>query len=91
MALNKEDKKDIFLTYSAKNVAQDTGSPESQIALFSNRITYLTEHLKQYPKDKASRLGLIKLVGKRKKQLTYLQNTAIERYRDIIVKLGIRK
>jgi len=91
MALNKEDKKDIFLTYSAKNLAQDTGSSESQVALFSSRITYLTEHLKQHPKDKASRLGLIKLVGKRKKQLIYLQNTAIGRYRDIIVKLGIRK
>lgn len=91
MALNKEEKKELFLTYSAKNLAQDTGSAESQVALSTSKISYLTEHLKLHPKDKASRLGLIKLVGKRKRQLTYLQNTAIERYRDIIVKLGIRK
>jgi small subunit ribosomal protein S15 len=91
MALNKEEKQELFLTYSTKNLAQDTGSAESQIALFSNRINYLTEHLQTHPKDKASRLGLIKLVGKRKKQLNYLQHTAIARYRDIIVRLGIRK
>jgi small subunit ribosomal protein S15 len=91
MALTKEDKQNIFATYSAKNLTQDTGSPESQVALFSSRIDYLTAHLRQYPKDKASRLGLMKLVGKRRRQLNYLQDVAIERYRDIIVKLGIRK
>lgn len=91
MALTTEDKKNVITTYSAKNLIQDTGSPESQVALFSSRIDYLTTHLRQHPKDKASRLGLVKLVGKRRRQLKYLQNIAIERYRDIIVKLGIRK
>lgn len=91
MALTTEDKKNVITTYSAKNLIQDTGSPESQVALFSSRIDYLTTHPRQHPKDKASRLGLVKLVGKRRRQLKYLQNIAIERYRDIIVKLGIRK
>jgi small subunit ribosomal protein S15 len=91
MALTKEDKQNIFVTYSANNLNQDTGSPESQVALFSSRIDYLTAHLRQHPKDRASRLGLMKLVGKRKRQLDYLQDIAIERYRDIIAKLGIRK
>ncbi len=91
MALTKEDKQNLFGTYSAKNLTQDSGSPESQVALFSSRISYLTTHLRQHPKDKASRLGLMKLVGKRRRQLNYLQDVAIERYRDIIVKLGIRK
>jgi small subunit ribosomal protein S15 len=91
MALNKEEKREIFSTYSAKNLAQDTGSAESQVALFTSRITYLTEHIKTHPKDKACRLGLVKLVGKRKRHLSYLQQIAIDRYRDIIMKLGIRK
>jgi small subunit ribosomal protein S15 len=91
MALTKEDKQQLFSTYSAKKAVHDTGSSSSQVALFTNRITYLTEHLKQHPKDKASRLGLIKLVGKRKKQLNYLQHCAIDQYRDMIAKLGIRK
>lgn len=91
MALKKEDKQELFATYSAKNINQDTGSPESQVALFTSRIAYLTEHLKLHPKDKASRLGLIKLVGRRRRQLNYLQHTAIDRYRGIIAKLGIRK
>eukprot|EP01132_Coremiostelium_polycephalum_P000189 gene189-252_t len=91
MALNKEEKREIIATYSIQQTAQDTGSPESQVALLSSRIAYLTDHLKKFPKDKASRLGLIKLVGKRKKQLSYLQSTVIERYRDIIAKLGLRK
>ena len=91
MALNTADKKEIFSTYSTTNLAQDTGSPESQIAIFSSRITYLTQHLQRYPKDKASKLGLLKLVGKRKKQLKYLNINAIDRYREIIAKLGLRK
>jgi small subunit ribosomal protein S15 len=91
MALTREDKQNLFSTYSAKNLTQDTGSPESQVALFSNRIEYLTSHLRLHPKDTAARLGLMKLVGKRRRQLNHLQDVEIARYRDIIVKLGIRK
>ena len=91
MKLNKEDKQQLFQEYGAKKSAQDTGSSESQAALFTHRIKHLTEHLKLHPKDKASRLGLVKLVGKRKKQLTYLQKEAIERYRGVVASLGLRK
>ena len=91
MRLNKEDKQQLFQEYGAKKSAQATGSSESQVALFTHRIKHLTEHLKLHPKDKASRLGLVKLVGKRKKQLTYLQKKAIERYRGVVASLGLRK
>jgi len=91
MKLSKEEKQQLVQTYSTKKVAQDTGSPESQIALFTHRIKHLTEHLKLHPKDKASRLGLIKLVGKRRKQLGYLQEGKIGRYRGIVTSLGLRK
>lgn len=69
----------------------DTGSPEVQIAIFSQRIDHLTEHLKQHPKDHSSRRGLLKLVGKRRRLLDYLAERDIERYRAVIAKLGIRK
>jgi small subunit ribosomal protein S15 len=69
----------------------DTGSPEVQIALLSNRITYLTEHFKSHAKDHHSRRGLLKLVGRRRRLLDYLKNTDQDRYRSIIDKLGIRK
>ena len=69
----------------------DTGSPEVQIALLSNRITYLTEHFKTHAKDHHSRRGLLKLVGRRRRLLDYLKKTDVERYRTIIDKLGIRK
>ena len=69
----------------------DTGSPEVQIALLSNRITYLTEHFKSHAKDHHSRRGLLKLVGRRRRLLDYLKKTDLERYRSIIDKLGIRK
>jgi len=69
----------------------DTGSPEVQIALLSNRITYLTEHFKTHAKDHHSRRGLLKLVGRRRRLLDYLKKTDNERYRTIIDKLGIRK
>lgn len=69
----------------------DTGSPEVQIAILSERIKQLTEHLKQHPNDKHSRLGMYKMVGKRRRLLDYLIKTDIERYRAIIAKLGIRK
>lgn len=69
----------------------DTGSTEAQIALFTYRINHLTAHLKIQNKDHSSRLGLLKLVGKRRRLLDYLQETDIERYRSVIAKLNIRK
>ena len=69
----------------------DTGSPEVQIAILTARINELTEHLKVHKKDEHSRRGLLKMVGKRRKLLVYLQNNDIERYRSIIAKLGLRK
>lgn len=91
MLLDKEAKEALFVKYSfAKNV-KDTGSPESQVALFTQRINHLTEHLKEHKKDNASRLGLLKLVGKRRRLLNYLQSKDITRYRSIIAELNIRK
>jgi len=69
----------------------DTGSPEVQIAILTERINQLTEHLKVHKKDKHSRLGLLKMVGKRQRLLDYLAKKDIERYRACIAKLGIRK
>ena len=70
---------------------QDTGSPEVQIAILTQRINELTEHIKVHQKDHHSRRGLLKMVGHRRKLLSYLQKKDIERYRAIIAKLGIRK
>ena len=70
---------------------KDTGSPEVQIAIFSERINQLTEHLKANPKDHHSRRGLLLLVGKRRRLLNYLSNTDVSRYRELIGKLGIRR
>ena len=69
----------------------DTGSPEVQIALLSERITYLTEHLKTHKKDHSSRRGLLKIVGKRRRLIDYLRLYNTDRYREVISKLGIRK
>ena len=69
----------------------DTGSPEVQIAILTERITYLTEHFKIHKKDHHSRRGLLKIVGQRRRLLDYLKKKDIERYRVIIVKLGIRR
>ncbi|SNV62824.1 30S ribosomal protein S15 [Veillonella rodentium] len=69
----------------------DTGSPEVQIAILTNRIQYLTEHLKEHKKDHHSRRGLLKLVGQRRNMLDYLRRKDIERYRSIIERLGLRK
>lgn len=74
-----------------KRSDNDTGSPEVQIAILSERINQLTAHLKNHPNDDHSRLGMYKLVGKRRRLLDYLARTDIERYRAIIAKLGIRK
>ncbi len=89
MYLTKEKKEELFTQFG--KAQQDTGSPESQIALFTFRINHLTEHLKSNKKDYGSRLGLLKLVGKRRRLLDYLYKNDIERYRSIIAKLNIRK
>ena len=87
--LDEARKKDIITTH--KKHDNDTGSPEVQIALLSARIDYLTEHFKVHKKDHHSRRGLLKLVGKRRRLLDYLKNTEIDRYRDIIQRLGLRR
>ena len=69
----------------------DTGSPEVQIAIFSERINHLTEHLKVHAQDHNSRRGLLQLVGKRRRLLNYLQRKDVERYRAVIAKLGLRR
>ena len=69
----------------------DTGSPEVQVAILTERIAQLTEHLKQHPQDNHSRRGLYKMIGKRRSLLDYLAKKDIERYRALIAKLGIRK
>jgi small subunit ribosomal protein S15 len=89
MYLTKEDKIEIFKEHG--NSETNTGSTEAQIALFTTRINHLTEHLKVHKKDHSSRLGLLKLVGKRRRLLDYLHNNDIERYRSIIAQLNIRK
>ena len=89
MSTTKEQKTDLITQYRVHT--SDTGSPEVQIALLSNRITYLTEHFKTHAKDHHSRRGLLKLVGRRRRLLDYLKQIDLERYRTIIEKLGIRK
>ncbi len=91
MYLTTDKKKEIFENQGFKKSASDTGSAESQIALFTYRINYLTEHLKTHKKDNDTRRGLVKLVGKRRSLLDYLHNTEITRYRAIIADLGLRK
>jgi len=85
----KQQKTDLITSFRTHD--GDTGSPEVQIALLSNRINYLTEHFKSHAKDHHSRRGLLKLVGRRRRLLDYLKQTDLERYRTIIDKLGIRK
>jgi small subunit ribosomal protein S15 len=85
----KQQKTELINQYATHT--GDTGSPEVQIALLSNRITYLTEHFKSHAKDHHSRRGLLKLVGRRRRLLDYLKKTDLDRYRTIIDKLGIRK
>ena len=89
MVVTIEAKKQIISKF--KNHESDTGSPEVQIALLSERITYLTEHFKAHTKDHASRRGLLKIVGKRRRLLDYLRKYDADRYKDVISKLGIRK
>ena len=89
MSTTKQQKSDLINQYRVHDA--DTGSPEVQIALLSNRISYLTEHFKTHAKDHHSRRGLLKLVGRRRRLLDYLKQIDVERYRSIIDKLGIRK
>jgi small subunit ribosomal protein S15 len=89
MSLTKETKGTIINSYRIH--ASDTGSPEVQIALLSERISYLTEHLKAHKKDHSSRRGLLKIVGKRRRLIDYLRTYNTDRYREVISKLGIRK
>lgn len=89
MYLDSEKKQEIFGKYGQSN--SDTGSVESQVALFSYRIAHLTEHMKQNRKDHTTERSLVKLVGKRRALLTYLKNKDINRYRAIVKALGLRK
>ena len=91
MYLNVAVKQDLFSKHGFAKKKTDTGSPESQIALFTHRINHLTDHLKEHKKDFATQQGLLKLVGKRKKLLNYLQANNIERYRAILAELDLRK
>jgi len=91
MYLTAEKKQELFATHGSAKQKADTGSAEAQIALFSFRINHLTEHLKTHKKDFSTRLGLLKLVGKRRRLLDYLAHTEIERYRAIIAELQLRK
>ena len=87
--LDSEKKKEILEKHGKSNT--DTGSAESQVALFSYRISHLTEHLKLNKKDYSTQRALIMLVGKRRKQLNYLKERDIERYRAVVKELGLRR
>jgi small subunit ribosomal protein S15 len=87
--LSKTEKEAIIQEYS--RTSSDTGSPEVQIALLTTRINQLTEHLKTHRHDEHSRRGLIKMVGQRRRHLTYLSRKAPERYQEIIQRLGLRR
>jgi len=87
--ISKEKKAELAAAYGKS--AQDTGSPEVQIAILTARINELNEHFKVHPHDHHSRRGLLKLVGQRRNMLAYLKSKDIERYRELIAKLGLRK
>ena len=89
MPLAREEKQEIITGFATKE--GDTGSPEVQIALLSARISYLTDHFKEHKKDHHSRRGLLKLVGQRRRLLDYLKKKDVERYRNVIQRLGLRK
>ena len=89
MALNKEVKTKIIKDFARDE--KDTGSPQVQIAILTNEINALTEHLKNNKQDKASKRGLLIKVGKRRSLLNYLVKTDVKRYRDVVAKLGLRK
>ena len=89
MALLKEAKADLISQHRRHDT--DSGSPEVQIAVLTNRITYLTEHFKTHKKDHHSRRGLLKLVGQRRRLLDYLKRKDVDRYREVIKRLGLRR
>jgi len=89
MYLTTENKKEIFRSFGKSET--NTGAPESQIALFTQRINHLTEHLKTSKKDFATQRALLRLVGKRRRVLDYLRTRDIERYRSILKELNLRK
>ncbi len=89
MALTKEDKTELVKKFGEND--SDTGKAEVQVALLTERIKYLTDHLKTHKKDHHSRRGLLKLVGQRRRLLRYLQKIDIMRYRKVIEQLGLRR
>ncbi len=89
MAMTKEQKHDIIKKHRRGEL--DTGSPEVQVALLTNRINDLTEHFKTHVKDVHSRRGLLKLVGQRRRLLEYIKRSDVDRYKSLIENLGIRK
>lgn len=89
MTLNKEDKQTIINDFGVHE--GDTGSPQVQIALLTNRIQYLTEHLKEHSHDEHSRRGLLKMVGQRRRLLRYLSGKDNEAYQDILKRLNLRR
>lgn len=89
MSLSKNDKEAIVQEYG--RTPNDTGSPEVQIALLTTRINQLTEHLKSHKHDEHSRRGLLKMVGQRRRHLTYLSHKDPERYKELIQRLGLRR
>lgn len=89
MSLTADEKRSIIEKYQLHD--GDTGSPEVQVAILTERINYLTEHLKTHKRDNHSRRGLLKMVGKRRALLDYLKDSDIERYRALIEELGLRK
>jgi small subunit ribosomal protein S15 len=89
VALTKDKKENLIGSYRTHD--KDTGSPEVQVALLSERINYLTEHFKSHAKDHHSRRGLLKLVGQRRRLLDYLKTKDTDRYAELIKRLGIRK
>jgi len=89
MSLNKKDKASVIKQHQTKE--GDTGSPEVQIALLSKKIEALTEHLKIHKQDNHSRTGLLRMVNQRRRLLDYLKKTDINRYRQLIDKLGLRR
>jgi len=89
VTLTKEEKQGVIEKYKTHDT--DSGSPEVQIALLTERIRYLTDHFKVHKKDHHSRRGLLKLVGQRRRLLDYLKNNKVERYRAIVKDLGLRR
>jgi small subunit ribosomal protein S15 len=89
MALTKEQKQGIISRYKLHDL--DSGSPEVQIALLSEKIGYLTEHFRVHKSDHHSRRGLLRMVGQRRRLLDYLKNTEVDRYRKIVKELGLRR